>query len=122
LFSYNVSVNAVVDFRGGNTSDWDPLWQDFYCDWRNIYFNQGIAPPSWAIGDQVLAAGAKGILFQLGDHSPRKPGHLYGRAGRDRCNCRPRPGQCTSEESTILGMSRSGVLASALDENALKFQ
>lgn len=63
MVSYNVSVDAVVDFRGGYTSDWDPLWQDFYCDWRNIYFNQGIEPPSWVIGDQVLAAGAKGILF-----------------------------------------------------------
>ncbi|MBY0240326.1 MAG: RES family NAD+ phosphorylase [Burkholderiaceae bacterium] len=63
MVSYNVSVDAVVDFRGGYTSDWDPLWQDFYCDWRNIYFNQGIEPPSWVIGDQVLTAGAKGILF-----------------------------------------------------------
>ncbi|WP_332877903.1 RES domain-containing protein [Massilia sp. S19_KUP03_FR1] len=28
-----------------------------------MHFNQGIEPPSWVIGDQVLAAGAKGILF-----------------------------------------------------------
>lgn len=54
----------LVDFRGGFTSDWDALWQDFYCDWRNMHFNQGIEPPSWVIGDQVLAAGAKGILFK----------------------------------------------------------
>lgn len=63
MVSYNVSVDAIVDFRGGYTSDWDPIWQDFYCDWRNIYFNQGIEPPSWIIGDQVLDAGGKGILF-----------------------------------------------------------
>jgi len=28
-----------------------------------MHFNQGIEPPSWVIGDQVLAAGARGILF-----------------------------------------------------------
>jgi RES domain-containing protein len=63
MVSYTVSVDALVDFRGGFTSHWDALWLDFYCDWRNIHFNQGIEPPSWVIGDQVLAAGAKGILF-----------------------------------------------------------
>lgn len=63
MVSYNVSIDAIVDFRGGFTSDWDALWQDFYCDWRNMHFNQRIEPPSWVIGDHVLAAGAKGILF-----------------------------------------------------------
>lgn len=63
MVSYNICVDAIVDFRGGFTSDWDALWQDFYCDWRHMHFNQGIEPPSWVIGDQVLAAGAKGILF-----------------------------------------------------------
>ncbi|WP_374582426.1 RES family NAD+ phosphorylase [Pseudoduganella sp.] len=63
MVSYKVSVNSIVDFRAGYTSDWTPIWQDFYCDWRNMHFNQGIEPPSWVIGDQVLEAGAKGILF-----------------------------------------------------------
>jgi RES domain-containing protein len=64
MVSYNMAVDAIADFRGGFTSDWDPIWQDFYCDWRNMYFNQDIEPPSWVIGDEVLAAGAKGILFK----------------------------------------------------------
>ncbi|WP_344762902.1 RES domain-containing protein [Actimicrobium antarcticum] len=63
MVSYNASIDPIVDFRSGFTSDWDALWQDFYCDWRNMHFNQGIEPPSWVIGGQVLAAGAKGILF-----------------------------------------------------------
>lgn len=29
-----------------------------------MHFNEGIEPPSWVIGDQVLTAGAKGILFK----------------------------------------------------------
>lgn len=64
MVSYEISVGPVVDFRGGFASGWDPLWQDFYCDWRRMVFNEGIEPPSWVIGDQVLAAGAKGIVFR----------------------------------------------------------
>ena len=63
MVSYNVIIDSIVDFRGGFTRHWDALWQDFYCDWRKIHFNEGIEPPSWVIGDQVIAAGAKGILF-----------------------------------------------------------
>ena len=64
MVSYNLSIDCLVDFRSGYASAWDPLWQDFYCDWRDMYFNKGIEPPSWVIGDQVIAAGAKGILFK----------------------------------------------------------
>ncbi len=63
MVSYNLKVDSLVDFRGGFTRDWDALWQDFHCDWRKMHFDQGIEPPSWVIGDQVLAAGAKGIMF-----------------------------------------------------------
>jgi RES domain-containing protein len=64
MVSYRISVGPVVDFRDGFASGWDALWQDFYCDWRRMYFNEEIEPPSWVIGDQVLAAGAKGIIFR----------------------------------------------------------
>lgn len=63
MVSYEVSVDPVVDFRSGYTSLWDPIWQDFNCDWRRMVFNDRIEPPSWVIGDMVLSAGAKGILF-----------------------------------------------------------
>jgi RES domain-containing protein len=64
MVSYRINVGPVVDFRGGFTNAWNALWQDFYCDWRKMYFNDGIEPPSWVIGDQAVAAGAKGILFK----------------------------------------------------------
>ena len=32
-------------------------------DWRDLWFNQRVEPPSWVLGDETLAAGAKGILF-----------------------------------------------------------
>jgi RES domain-containing protein len=64
LVAYNVRVDPVVDFRAGyNATDWDALWNDFGCDWRQLWFNLHVEPPSWVIGDQVLADGAKGIVF-----------------------------------------------------------
>ena len=64
MVSYQICVASVVDFRNGFSDLWMPLWQDFYCDWRRMHFNEGVEPPSWVIGDQVLAAKAKGILFR----------------------------------------------------------
>lgn len=64
LTSYQLTAAPVVDFtKHYNASSWDPIWQDFYCDWRELWFNQRIEPPSWVIGDSVLANRAKGILF-----------------------------------------------------------
>ncbi|CAD6563290.1 RES family NAD+ phosphorylase [Paraburkholderia sabiae] len=65
LVSYQLTVEPIVDFTGGYQSGtWSSLWEDFFCDWRGCWFNQRIEPPSWVIGDEVLAAGAKGILFR----------------------------------------------------------
>ena len=36
MVSYQLSIGKAVDFRGGWTKEWDPLWQDFYCDWRSL--------------------------------------------------------------------------------------
>ena len=64
LVSYTVSAKAVVDVRRGyNSVVWSPLWEEFYCDWRELWFNQRVEPPSWVLADEALAAGAKGILF-----------------------------------------------------------
>jgi RES domain-containing protein len=65
LVTYQVTVDRVVDFSNGFTSGtWADVWEDFYCDWRACWFNEGVEPPSWIIGDEVIAAGAKGILFK----------------------------------------------------------
>lgn len=64
LVSYTVSATPVVDFRRGyDSGTWSPLWEEFYCDWRELWFNQRVEPPSWVLGDESMAAGAKGILF-----------------------------------------------------------
>lgn len=64
LVNYTVTVDSVVDFRGGfDPGNWDALWADFFCEWRKLWFNDHIEPPSWVLGDEVIASGAKGILF-----------------------------------------------------------
>jgi RES domain-containing protein len=65
LVSYQLTADPVADFRSDfDASRWAPIWEDFYCDWRELWFNQRIEPPSWVIGDEAIAAGAKGILFK----------------------------------------------------------
>jgi RES domain-containing protein len=65
LVSYEVTVDSVVDFRSGfDGTRWGPIWEDFYCDWRELWFNQRVEPPSWVVGDEAIAGGAKGILFR----------------------------------------------------------
>ena len=69
LVSYEVTVGPIADFRAGfDSSKWDPIWEDFYCDWRELWFNQRIEPPSWVVGDEAIVAGAKGILFRSRFH------------------------------------------------------
>lgn len=63
MVSYQVELDRVVDFCEGYSEQWDPLWKDFYCDWRKMRFDLGIDPPTWDIGDLVLYAGCQGILF-----------------------------------------------------------
>ena len=46
LVSYTVMLTRVVDFRGGFVAGtWSSLWEEFFCDWRNLWFNQRVEPP-----------------------------------------------------------------------------
>ena len=64
LVSYRVTVARVVDFHAGYMpSAWSAGWAEFDCDWRELWFNQRIEPPSWKLFDEAIGAGAKGIVF-----------------------------------------------------------
>ncbi|WP_372614644.1 RES family NAD+ phosphorylase [Halomonas sp.] len=63
VVSYEVQIAKVVDFSEGYTPEWDPLWEELTCDWRRLWFNDRIEPPSWLLADAALEAGATGILF-----------------------------------------------------------
>jgi RES domain-containing protein len=63
IVSYTVKLATVIDFSHGYSADWDALWQEMSCDWRRLWFNERVEPPSWLLGDLALEAGASGILF-----------------------------------------------------------
>jgi RES domain-containing protein len=64
LVSYRITASPVVDFRlGYRSTEWSPLWEEFFYDWRGLWFNQRVEPPSWVLADEAMAAGAKGIVF-----------------------------------------------------------
>lgn len=64
LVAYQVKLSRIADFRGGfNADHWPEIWNDFFCDWRELWFNQRIEPPSWVVADEAIAQGAQGILF-----------------------------------------------------------
>lgn len=73
LVNYEITADQIVDFQHGyRPAQWAPIWEDFTCDWRTLWFGKSIEPPSWVIGDEVLAAGGKGILFR----SEARPGGI----------------------------------------------
>ncbi|VWC82150.1 RES domain-containing protein [Burkholderia lata] len=63
LVEYTLDLGPVVDFSGGYTAEWEPIWSELYCDWKALALND-IEPPSWVIGDIVRQLGIKGILFR----------------------------------------------------------
>ncbi len=64
LVSYTVRAAPIVDFRAGyHAARWAEIWEEFHCDWRELWFNQRVEPPSWVLADQAIASGAKGIVF-----------------------------------------------------------
>lgn len=68
LVSYSVSLSNVVDFsQGYEPAAWDPIWQDFFCEWRKLALNQ-IEPPSWVISDLVQGTAFQGVLFPSSAH------------------------------------------------------
>ncbi|WP_233445125.1 hypothetical protein [Paraburkholderia caribensis] len=75
FLSYQLTIDPVVDFTSGyHAEKWLPILEDFSCDWRGCWFNQRVEPPRRIIGDEVVAAGAKGILFRV-THVARRGQH-----------------------------------------------
>ena len=63
LVTYRVTVSRVDDFREGfDAHSWAPLRESFGEDWRALWFDRRIEPPSWVLGDEVVAERSGGIL------------------------------------------------------------
>jgi RES domain-containing protein len=64
MCSYTVTLRGLVDLRQLHRGEpWDDLWHDWREDWRLLKLEQHIEPPTWVLGDLVLAHGHTGVLF-----------------------------------------------------------
>lgn len=64
LVTYRIALKRLVDFRAGYApGHWEPLWQEWSCEWRRMILLEGVEPPSWVLADEVLQAGFAGIVF-----------------------------------------------------------
>jgi len=64
MCSYTVTLRGLVDLRQlGHGEPWDELWHDWREDRRHLQFERHLEPPTWVLGDMVLAQGHTGILF-----------------------------------------------------------
>lgn len=64
LAAYLVSLDQVVDFSAGfDPASWPAEWKGWDCLWRQIARIDGKIPPSWRLGDVLIEAGYRGLLF-----------------------------------------------------------
>jgi len=64
ICSYTAALRDLVDLRQLHHGEpWDALWHDWRLDWRLLRWEEHIEPPTWVLGDMVLARGYTGILF-----------------------------------------------------------
>lgn len=70
LVAYLANLPPLVDLRLFDNR-WDPLWNDWDCDWRQMFVS-GMTPPSWELGDNVQQSGEVGLIFP----STARPGGL----------------------------------------------
>jgi RES domain-containing protein len=64
LAAFRVTATAVVDFSTGFDPDaWPSAWAGWDCAWKRIARIDRKTPPSWTLGDAVITAGHKGLLF-----------------------------------------------------------
>ena len=81
LVSYTVSAKAMVDFRRGiGSMTQSPFREEFYCNWRELWFNQRVEPPSLGAGRRSSGRGSEGHPVRVADRAGR---HQLGALQRD---------------------------------------
>jgi RES domain-containing protein len=64
LAAYRVSLDEVADLSGGyDPAAWPAAWAAWDCPWRRIARVDKKVPPSWKLGDELIVAGRRGLLF-----------------------------------------------------------
>ncbi len=63
LVSYTVRLAPVIDFRAGyNGARWSDLWEEFHCDWRELWFNHRVEPAELGLGGRSHCRRGEGHL------------------------------------------------------------
>ncbi len=69
LVAYHLDIGGIIDFSAGfDAAMWPVLFADYICDWKYISRVTHATPPSWAIGDMLIAAGHRGLLYPATRH------------------------------------------------------
>lgn len=64
LAAYRVTLADVADLSEGfDPQNWDDIWAEWDCAWRHIARIDKKVPVSWKLGDIVITAGLRGLLF-----------------------------------------------------------
>lgn len=64
LAAYHVTANDVVDFSNGFDAEvWAADWTNWATDWRYVARIERRTPETWIIGDALIRAGRRGLLF-----------------------------------------------------------
>ena len=115
LVSYTLRLAPVVDFRAGyDPGRWSGLWEEFYCDWRELWFDQRVEPPAGFWPTRPSPPAPRRALRLEGRPWRRESGRLQRCACRARHTAGVRPGRGTAEESGFLALSVEGSAAASL--------
>jgi RES domain-containing protein len=64
LVAYRMTVDEVVDLSGGyDPALWSAEWAEWDCPWKEIARMRGGTPPSWRLGDRLIAESRRALLY-----------------------------------------------------------
>ena len=64
LAAYRVTLDEVVDLSDGYDPDlWSEAWGEWDGPWKEIARIHGSTPPSWRLGENLIAEGRRTLLF-----------------------------------------------------------
>jgi hypothetical protein len=99
LVSYTVQLSKVVDFRGGyQPVTWPELWEEFACDWRKLWFDRSIEPPSWVLAEEANTVCVRSRTWWNQPRDLHVPARSTGSIGS------ARPGRSVAEESRFVAL------------------
>lgn len=54
LACFRIRVEQVADLREGYNRNWDPLWREWDCEWKRLWFIEGISASPIATNSRCM--------------------------------------------------------------------